>query len=161
MDEPTHVRPEIRVLKAAYWAAFNVLGNHDDALEIAQSTVAAFALYEAVIRKPEAWATRVARNAAINLIRDVRSREEPHGLEDVRPGVTPDFADDLVLRVVIRDAVDRLPPKQREAIRARYLEDQSVETVADLLEVSMETAKTHLARARAALRVLIESEGGM
>ena len=48
--------------------------------------------------------------------------------------------------------IDELSPAQRAAVTLYYLEDQSVERVAATLELPENTVKTHLSRARAALR---------
>jgi RNA polymerase sigma-70 factor (ECF subfamily) len=58
----------------------------------------------------------------------------------------PDVADDRVWR-----AVGKLPGKQRAAIALHYLEDRSIEEIAEILEVSPATARVHLHRGRQAL----------
>ncbi len=52
----------------------------------------------------------------------------------------------------VRELVDALPPAQRAAILLFYFEDRSVEEVARVLGSNENTVKTHLHRARAALR---------
>jgi RNA polymerase sigma-70 factor (ECF subfamily) len=54
-----------------------------------------------------------------------------------------------------------LPPGQRAAVTLYYLEDRAVEQVAMILSVPEGTVKTHLSRARAALRkAWLEGEAG-
>jgi RNA polymerase sigma-70 factor (ECF subfamily) len=53
----------------------------------------------------------------------------------------------------------RLPAAQRMAVTLYYYEDRSVEQAAAILGMPENTVKTHLARARAALRVAVQKEG--
>lgn len=53
-------------------------------------------------------------------------------------------------------AVAKLPVKQRGAIALKYLEDQSVAQIAEVLECSESTAKVHLHRGRKKLQELLE-----
>jgi RNA polymerase sigma-70 factor, ECF subfamily len=63
---------------------------------------------------------------------------------------------DPVLRMALRDAVDGLPRRQRDAVVLYYLVDLDVVTVAGLLGVSTGTVKTALARAREKLARLLD-----
>lgn len=56
-------------------------------------------------------------------------------------------------------AVDRLPEMQRNAVYLYYFEDLPVEECATRLAVSTGTIKTHLSRAREALRSALSDEG--
>jgi RNA polymerase sigma-70 factor (ECF subfamily) len=57
--------------------------------------------------------------------------------------------------------VAALPPMQRMVVTMFYYEDQSVERVAEILGMPANTVKTHLFRARSALReAWLESTGG-
>ncbi len=60
----------------------------------------------------------------------------------------------------IEDLVANLPPAQRAAVTLYYLLDRSVEQVAETLEMPENTDKTHLSRARAALRAAWLARGG-
>ncbi len=53
-----------------------------------------------------------------------------------------------------------LTPAQRATVTLHYLEDQPVETVAGALGMPENTVKTHLYRARAAMREALRAEGG-
>lgn len=53
----------------------------------------------------------------------------------------------------LHDLVDALPPMQRAAVTLFYFEDRSVEEAARVLGTNENTVKTHLHRARAALRM--------
>jgi RNA polymerase sigma-70 factor (ECF subfamily) len=61
------------------------------------------------------------------------------------------------LRRVVREAVNRLPADQREALILKYVHALGVSEIADLLAVSVSALKMRLLRARRAL--LQELEG--
>lgn len=54
--------------------------------------------------------------------------------------------------------LERLPDVQRAVVTLYYIEDRSVEEVARILEIPANTVKTHLHRARAALRAALQRE---
>jgi RNA polymerase sigma-70 factor (ECF subfamily) len=96
---------------------------------------------------PGAWARRVTINLSISATK--RAAAETRRMLRVADRSTlpgPDSADDHVWR-----AVARLPGKQRAAIALHYLEDRSVDEIADVLDVSNATARVHLHRGRKAL----------
>jgi RNA polymerase sigma-70 factor (ECF subfamily) len=48
--------------------------------------------------------------------------------------------------------VDRLPPQQRTVFLLRFLDEMSLEEVAQVLELELGTVKSHLSRALATVR---------
>jgi RNA polymerase sigma-70 factor (ECF subfamily) len=58
----------------------------------------------------------------------------------------------------VRTALLTLPSRQRAVIALYYLDDQPVAEIAALLGCSAGTVKTHLARGRQALAVLLGEE---
>ena len=61
-------------------------------------------------------------------------------------------------RLVLLDALTKVPPRQRAVLVLRYWEDQSVEQTAELLDCSAGTVKSQAARGLATLRELLEEE---
>lgn len=61
-------------------------------------------------------------------------------------------------RLVLLDALGKVPPRQRAVLVLRYWEDQSVEQTAALLDCSTGTVKSQAARGLATLRGLLEEE---
>jgi RNA polymerase sigma-70 factor (sigma-E family) len=86
-----------------------------------------------------AWAARVTLYA------------EPLG------GVGPPPDDDPVTRLVVREALAEVPPRQRAALVLRYYCDLSVEETAEILRCSPGTVKSQTARGLAALRRGLQS----
>jgi len=100
-------------------------------------------------RNYAAWITV----AASNKVRDAQRRKGAEAralrkLEVPREGF--DRATEA-LDVDVRAALDSLPKQQRQICVLHYLLDQSVDTIADGLDVSPGTVKTQLHRARQAL----------
>jgi RNA polymerase sigma factor (sigma-70 family) len=104
------------------------------------------------------------RSIVLNLARDHNRR----GLVSLRhhaaAGRDVDVGDDTSDRLVrseehtrVLDAVRRLPTRQRDCITLRYFEEYPIERIASTLGVSVNSVKTHLQRAMAALgRMLVE-----
>ena len=62
------------------------------------------------------------------------------------------------LRLTLLEAMGRISVRDRAILVLRYWEDQSVETVADLLGISTGTVKTQSARGLTRLRRLLGTE---
>jgi RNA polymerase sigma-70 factor (ECF subfamily) len=73
------------------------------------------------------------------------------GSVDLLPELSPEAAD-------VWRAVRRLPNRQAQVIALFYLEDLPLDEIADILDLSVETVRTHLRRARRKLarRLAIE-----
>jgi RNA polymerase sigma-70 factor (ECF subfamily) len=105
--------------------------------------------------RPGTWVRRVALNLASNQMR--RGRREERALRRVPPAGTAELpASDLRLWALVRE----LPDQQRHAVALHYVEDRSVADVAEILEISEGTVKTHLSRARAALAARLAEHDG-
>jgi RNA polymerase sigma factor (sigma-70 family) len=98
------------------------------------------------------------RSIVLNLARDHNRR----GLVSLRHHAAAgreidvgDDADDRLVRTEdhrrVLDAVRCLPARQRDCITLRYFEEYSIERIASTLGVSVNSVKTHLKRAMAAL----------
>nr|WP_223182867.1 MULTISPECIES: sigma-70 family RNA polymerase sigma factor [unclassified Streptomyces] len=79
-------------------------------------------------------------------------------LLDERAG-TGDTADALTLRITVRDAVRRLPERQRDVIALYYLLDQPTPVVAEVLGISEATVRSHINRALPRLGRLLDLPG--
>lgn len=97
--------------------------------------------------RPGAFVRRVVVNKAVSRRRRLGTEQRLlSALRGHRPetGLPPDLDETWAL-------IRRLPPRQAQVVSLRYLEDLSLDEVADLLRISPDTAKTHLARARRSL----------
>jgi RNA polymerase sigma-70 factor (ECF subfamily) len=108
------------------------------------------------------WLYRIARNAALDVLRGrvVREREAVAAqLREEAPSDTPD--EDLArarTRSCILGLIDLLPPAQQEVVRLSELRGLSDREAAETLGITVGSAKIRLHRARRALRELMECE---
>jgi RNA polymerase sigma factor (sigma-70 family) len=104
---------------------------------------------------PAAWVRRVVANRSVSGIR--RRVAEAKALARVasRRALPAELAapDDEFWA-----AVRRLPDRQAQVVALHYLEDRSVADVAGILQISPDTVKVHLHRARRALATSLGAE---
>jgi RNA polymerase sigma-70 factor (ECF subfamily) len=155
----------------AFGLALRILGVEADAEEAAQDAFlrawralpefrgeARFGtwLHRIVLRCAYDAAARRGRRSAREV--SLEAMAEGSGVEPAGPpGPDPAAAGDRA-RTLGR-LLERLPEVQRAAIVLYYYEDRSIEEVARVLDLPANTVKTHLHRARAALRASAAREG--
>jgi RNA polymerase sigma-70 factor (ECF subfamily) len=103
---------------------------------------------------PEAWVRTVAWRLAANRWRSLRrwlAARTRLGLPQPVPGPTPD-------RIALIVSMRRLSEPQRRVVVLHYLHDMPVAEVARSTGMPVGTVKVYLARARAALAALLETE---
>jgi len=102
----------------------------------------------------ESWIFRIARNCLATWHRTRERGMAIHELPDpVDPGPTPSSSlIDQEKRGVVWNAVARLPVHQREAVVLRYVQECSIEEIADKTERSPGAVRVLLHRARQRLR---------
>jgi len=146
------------------------------ALRITRSPAeAAEAVQEALVRAWQAlptfrgdaafatWLHRVVARRALDravAFETRRRREVAPEAAAGEPAEAGPERDRLLARRLER-LLGELSPAQRAAVTLHYLEDQPVEAVGAALGMPVNTVKTHLHRARAALRAAWGSDGGL
>ena len=105
------------------------------------------------------WIYAITRNAAISALRSRRhllSTSDPTVLGEVEAiAATPAEQDDPALWL----HVQALPEKQRQAVVLYYQDERTVEEVAEMMGMPVNTVKTHLHRARAGLAAALSATG--
>lgn len=97
--------------------------------------------------KPGAYARRVVINLALSRRRRLMTETKALLRFDRKQTVeVPDEGDPAIWQ-----AVDRLAPRQRAVIVLHYFEDRSVAEIAEILNVAVSTATSHLHDARSNL----------
>lgn len=96
---------------------------------------------------PEGWVRRVATNLAMSRFR--RLRAEARALLRLNPASTTTFMSPEATE--FWSVVRRLPPRQAQVVALHYVEDRSVDEIAETLAISPGSVKTHLHRARQTL----------
>jgi RNA polymerase sigma-70 factor (ECF subfamily) len=141
--------------RASYRVAFRLLGDREDAADIAQESCArACVRWSRLSANGDVtpWVVRVSSNLALDRWRRDRRRRL-----NSAPLASPAPMHDE--RVDLHRALARLPRRQREVVVLRYVGDLREADVATALGMSAGTVKTHAARGLAALRVLVPDEG--
>ncbi|MBB6347632.1 SigE family RNA polymerase sigma factor [Nonomuraea muscovyensis] len=104
------------------------------------------------IDNPEAYARKALLNQHISWRRRLRGGAE---LPSAAPPERSYSSEDAtVVRLVMRQALMRLPPRQRAVIVLRFYEDRTERETAELLNCSIGTVKSQAHHALARLRVL-------
>lgn len=132
----------------------------DDALELTQETF--LSAYQALPRwRPDArfttWLFRIARNEAFDWLRRSKRVEfvalgERQDFDIADPAPTPDATLETKQRLrALEHALARLPTEHREILLLREIEEMSYDDIARVLDISLGTVKSRIARARAGL----------
>ena len=131
--------------------AFVLSGELFEAQDLVQSTLVKVWLKWKGIRHddPYAYARRVLANEFTRQRRKGSSSELPVPTVIDAPAPYSGFSEDAL---VLRSALMTLPPRSRAVVVLRYREDLSEKQTADLLGMSLGTAKSHASRGLAALR---------
>ncbi len=146
--------------------ALRIVGDRDAAADVAQEAfIRAYrALHQYDPSRPFApWLYRITTNAGINQAQRWHAHEQPVDELPERP--TSDASNPETIAVsrqelgTVLEAITALPPRYRAALTLRHLYELSYQEVADALGIPLGTVKTHLFRARAALRAELERRG--
>src|SRR5262245_5306294 len=141
--------------RRVFGLAYSILRDRAAAEDLAQEVFVK--LWQALPRydgraQLSTWIYAITRNAAVSAL---RSRRQPLSLSDAavlsevegmahEPAGSPDDA-------ALRRRIEALPEKQRQAVTLYYLDERPVDEVAAMMGIPVNTAKTHLHRARASL----------
>jgi len=163
----------------AYVLALQLLGNRDDALDVAQDSLLrlfdSFARFDPT-RPLRPWLARIVRNRARDLQRLRRTRPTlsldglleggyPEGRIEPRAGSRAPEAgpeERLARRQLQRRiwrALQELTPAHREILVLRDYQDLSYNEIAAVLEIPVGTVMSRLHAARRALRRVLEAPG--
>jgi RNA polymerase sigma-70 factor (ECF subfamily) len=153
------VRQHERALLNYLW---RLLGDEQSAYDLTQEAfVRAWQQFEKISRyeQPRAWLFRVATNLALN---QRQHQAHPVGaaapLDEQQNLASSDHAGRLVESDLVRQILQRLPPKQRAALVLREVYGFSAEEVGKILGMRLGAVKMTLSRARAQFRQLYLEE---
>ncbi|MEV0324981.1 SigE family RNA polymerase sigma factor [Micromonospora echinospora] len=136
--------------------AYALAGNQHGAEDLLQNALAkAYARWPRIRGDAEPYVRRILYHDQVSgWRRRSRRAEVPVAHPPERP-VTRDDDHDTDLRLLLRDALLALPPRQRAVLTLRYLEDLSVERTAEVLGCRVGTVASQASRALAKLRHLV------
>jgi RNA polymerase sigma-70 factor (ECF subfamily) len=144
------IRPELH----RYCA--RLTGSVIDGEDVVQDAIAkAYETLESLKAKPalRAWLFRIAHNRALDLLRShaLRVTEPIEAASDMPDDETPDPLELLMHREAVATAISRfveLPTIQRSVVILKDVLGQSLNDIAELLDLSLDAVKGHLARGR-------------
>lgn len=156
-----------RYKKRAYWVAYNLVGDEDDARDIAQE---AFIRVFKSIRtfdlryKFYTWLYRIVTNLGVDALRK-RGGQKRVSIEDVgdirSSEIGPhDGLERAELRERVAEALEDLPPQYRAVMVLREIEGFSSREIADMVGSTHATVRWRLHRARALFRAAWERRFG-
>ena len=137
-----------------YRIAYRYTSNAADAEDVFSETFLAYFKRERSFESEEhrkAWLIRVTINCAKDLL-GARHRDEELNEEltlDERYASQEDI-------LTLRQAIDALPPQQKEILTLHYLDGIALKTIAKILDKNLNTVKVTLFRARENLRTYFE-----
>jgi len=156
--------------------AYRMLGSRHEAEEIVQETfLRVFAnldSYQAE-KKFSTWIYRIAHNLCIDRMRRRRKTysldaelSDAEGLDGYAQMSADQSSpeDRLVLSETqrrVREAILELPDKYRAAIILKYMQDLSLNEIAEILDLPVSTVKTRVHRGREFLRQKLEDSGAV
>lgn len=126
-------------------------GDQHGAEDLVQAALAKLATRWQRVSAPEAYVRQIMYRQQVSWWRTIGRRGEVvQAVPPDRPG--QDRTHQSELRMVLRDALARLTPRQRAVLVLRYLEDLPEDRVADALGCSVGTVRSTAHRSLAKLR---------
>lgn len=135
--------------------ATTLTGSREAGVDLAHDAMLrAYRAWPAVgaMERPGAWVRRVLINLAID--RHRRSRREGHVVHRLGATATIDAPEVDQFWATVRG----LPDRQRAAVALRYIDDMTVDQIAEVMEVSAGAVKTTLHRAHKTLAATLRTE---
>jgi len=139
-----------------YAAAFCFLGNAEDAQDAAQEAFVAAYGRLGQLREPDKfapWLRRLASNGCTDSLRRRGARGlSLDGDAACRVLATPDGAEGVLTRLVVRETLGRLPEQMRLTVTLCYLGGYTHAEVARFLDIPVNTVRSRLGHAKRKLR---------
>lgn len=155
-------------LRRIFVQIYRVVGNVEDAQDLTQETFIKALQHREQLKDLERathWLSRIATNTAIDFLRR-QGRAQFSDLDDMPEPLTEASyrsPENLVLQGEKRELLERglkmLTPRERAALVLRDVEDLPAEEVAEQLNCSKATVRSHIANARTKFRRYLERRG--
>ncbi len=143
--------------KYLYRIAFSYVKNKDDAFEIVQNTIykalsSIKSLKDTKLMKP--WITRILINNCFDFIRGSKKIVLNDEIFDTTDGEELNVLD----KIVLEKAMDKLAPKLKTIIILRFFEDFKIKDISQILDMKENTVKTNLYKALKILKINMEED---
>ena len=134
--------------QALFAFLLNFTRDEDDTRDVLQEVFVKLAQQPELlggVRDERAFLLRLARNAAIDLMRRRVARDKHHDqfgadAETLSPFAPADDPDEQAFRAQLADALGELPPEQRAVVHLKLWESLTFEQIAAALDIPMNTA---------------------
>ena len=155
--------------RLVFGLALNAVGNPSTAEEVTQDVFLRIwqkaDTYRAEQSKVSTWLTSIARNRAIDVLRQQRVRPEQRAVEwaEVPAAAVPQAQgpeEEVALALEqqrVRSAVAQLPEEQRQVLALAYFRGYSHSRIAELLGQPLGTVKTRIRLGMGRLRQMLSS----
>jgi RNA polymerase sigma-70 factor (ECF subfamily) len=150
--------------RSVYHMAYRYMMDHGGADDVTQeSLLKAFHAIGSFREESsfKSWLLRITSNTALNALRS-RGRHQAVDIQDVDvKSIHAEFnrLEDLQTAKIIKVAVSKLPPKQRQALELRIFDDLSFKEIAEIMECPFDTAKANFRHALMNLKKILSTEG--
>jgi RNA polymerase sigma-70 factor (ECF subfamily) len=115
------------------------------------------------IRSLESWLFTLAKNLTLNCLKKIAHewtvREKWIKSNELSDNTTDYKVINAQYQLFLRQAIDNLPPQQRQVYNMAKEQQLSYEAIGKQLSISPLTVKTHMARALAAIRFHLKQNG--
>ena len=141
---------------------FSMLSNREDAEDVTQQTfLKGFSDIKQLrdINKFGAWITQIAKRMCLDLMRRKKLKKiavKQMVVDDVKD--QPAYDDNKYSK--LQSALMQLKEEYRLPLMLYYFDGKSTKKIAESLNITVDTAHTHLSRARKKLRKLLSTKGG-
>jgi len=148
-------------MERAYFSAFAILGNHDDAMELSQlAFMRAYKNFDSFdpYRKFFTWYYKILRNLCLNFIRDNKNRKELFFVDNIQYKEESNVQFEIEKSEEIdkvRKGLAELDQTDREIIILKEFENYSYKEIAEMLEIPIGSvmSKLHYARKKLAEKI--------
>jgi len=157
-------------LRRIYLQVYRIVGNADDAQDLTQEVFIKALQRNEQIQDPQKashWLSRIATHTAIDFLRR-RKRATFSPAEELNEKLTIDGRESPEQgamrgerRTVLEAGLKRLSERERTALVLRDVEGFSAEEVAEHLNCSKATVRSHIANARVKFKKFLESRGAL
>lgn len=146
------------------WALSCCRHNHAEAEEVLQMVYLKILQGKACYRgesKLQTWLFAVIRKTAIgerrkHVLRTLKSIAVPHAVQQVQPQAILERSE---MRERFNEAIARLPVRQRETLHLVFYQDLSLSEAAEVMNISVGSARRHYERGKKRLREALDREG--
>ncbi len=146
-------------MEMAFKVCMRILKNEEYAKDCMQETAYKY-LYKSKFRgesSVETYIYRIAYNVAIDMLK--KSNETFELYDNV--AIHKDNADNILRKVVVEEALDKLPDRQKQIVIMRFYEGYPLKDIAERLNISLGGAKSNLFVALKNLKQILEDKNEM